>query len=205
MMLVAGCSSGAGSGSGGSGGAAAASSAAASPSLAPAKYAKVPDPCTAISQITVKSMVRSVKNASGQRVASEDATNRGGCSWTGLDGYQYRYLDDSFQRFDSLPGGGSAEQQAASGFKSAVHIDAALAGAKTAQVNGIGDEAALITWDANKDNTGYHYATVVTRTANIIVTVDFSGAGLEDADKPQADQMNQDAQQAAKEAVASVH
>ncbi|MCQ4081210.1 DUF3558 domain-containing protein [Streptomyces sp. RB6PN25] len=207
VMLVAGCSSGSGSSNGaqsGSGGAAASSSADASPSLAPAKYAKVPDPCKAINQNTVKSMVPSVKDAGGQPVASEDANDRGGCSWTGLDGYQYRYLDDSFQRFDSAPGGGSAEEQAASALQTAVQNAAKAAGAKTTQASGVGDEATLITWDANKSNTDYHYATVVARTSNVIVTVDFSGAGLEGDNKPKADQMNTDAQQAAKDAIASV-
>lgn len=207
VMLVSGCSSGSGSSNGaqsGSGAAAASASAGASANVAPAKYARVPAPCQAISQNTVTSMVPSVKDASGQSVAPEDPKDHGGCSWTGLDGYQYRYLDDSLQRFDSVPGSYSAEQQAASGMQTAVQTAAKAAGAKSVQLNGVGDEATLITWDASKDNTDYHYATVVSRTSNVVVTVDFSGAGLEGDNRPKADQMNAAAGQAAKEAIASV-
>ncbi|MBV9025145.1 MAG: DUF3558 domain-containing protein [Streptomycetaceae bacterium] len=199
VMLVAGCSSGPGSSNGTQ-----SESAGASPSPASAKYPKVPDPCKAISQNTVTSMVQGVKNASGQLVSSANANDHGGCSWSGVNGYQYRYLDDSFQRFDSAPGDGSAEAQAVLGFQSAVQGAAKAAGAQTTQISGVGDQATLITWDVNNDKTDYHYATVVARTSNVIVTVDFSGAGLEGDRKPKADQMDQDAQQTVQEAIASV-
>jgi hypothetical protein len=200
VMLVAGCSSGSGSSNGAQSG-----SAGASPSLAPAKYPKVPDPCKAISQNTVKSMVPGVKNANGQLISSANANDHGGCSWTRVNGYQYRYLDDSFQRFGSALGSDSAEAQATLGFQSAVQAAAAkAAGAKTAQVNGVGDQATLITWDTNNDKTDYHYATVVARTSNVIVTVDFSGAGWEGDSKPKTDQMDTSAQQATQEAIASI-
>jgi hypothetical protein len=204
VMLVAGCSPGSNSSSGsGSLSGAQGGSAGASPSLAPTKYPKVPDPCGAISQNTVKSMVPGVKNAAGQLISSANANDHGGCSWTGVNGYQYRYLDDSFQRFGSAPGG-SAQAQATVAFQSTVQAAAKAAGAKTTQLNGVGDQAALITWDTDSDQAGYHYATVVARTSNVIATVDFSGAGLEGDSKPKADQMDTGAQQAAQEAIASV-
>ena len=69
---------------------------------------------------------------------------------------------------------------------------------------GIGDQATVITWDANKDNTDYHYVTVVARSANAVVAVDFNGAGLQGDNRPKADEMNSDAQQAAKEVIGAL-
>lgn len=170
---------------------------------APAGYPRLPDPCAAIPQDTVRQLVRGVKNPAGTPVASAAPTERGGCSWTGLDGYQYRWLDDLLQRFDPLAGR-SGQDQARAAYDLAVHTAAQAAGAATAQLAGIGDQAALITWDQRKDGAGYHYATVVARSANAVVTVDFSGAGLQGADHPDADRMNGDVQQAARAAVAAL-
>ncbi len=206
VMLIAGCSSGSDSahkaaGSGGSGSPSAHSPAAAP--VAAAKYATLPDPCKALTQDTVTGMVHQVKDAEGQVASGGDPKTRGGCSWTGLEGYQYRFLDDSFQRFDAVAGS-SAAQQAKGAYQLAVQNAAKASGAKTAPAAGVGDEATLVTWDENKDSTDYHYATVIARTANTVVTVDFSGAGLQGDDKPKTDEMNQDTEDAAKQAVAAV-
>ncbi|AEW95792.1 MULTISPECIES: hypothetical protein [Streptomycetaceae] len=207
VALLTACSSGSGSAhdaSKGASGAPSAPSSSPTASLPADKYAALPDACKAISQDTVKQMVPSAKDASGKAVTSSDPKTRGGCSWTGLDGYQFRFLDDSLQRFDSIPGAASGEDQAKNAYRLAVQNVDKPSGAKTGQVSGLGDEATLLTWDATKDDTDYHYATVVVRSANAVVTVDFSGAGLEGDDKPKADEMNQDAQDAAKQAVASL-
>src|SRR4051794_21991196 len=75
------------------------SSASASPSLAPGRFAKLPDACSAITQKTIKALVPKAKTAKGDAADSSDTDTRGGCSWNGLDGYQYRWLAVSIQRF----------------------------------------------------------------------------------------------------------
>ncbi len=198
-VLVTGCSSGSDTAKDGQSGSAPASAAGATA----AKYTRLPDPCAAISQATVKQLVPSAKDAGGRPVTASDPNSRGGCSWTGLDGYQYRWLDDSLQRFDPV-GAGSANDQARTAYQSAVQAASKTPGAKTAQAGGIGDQATVITWDANKDNTDYHYVTVVARSANAVVAVDFNGAGLQGDNRPKADEMNSDAQQAAKEVIGAL-
>jgi hypothetical protein len=209
VMLLAGCSSGSGSsaksqqGQAGSS-ASGSSSSAASSSLAPAKYKTLPDPCKAMSQDTVNHLVQSAKNPDGTAANSNDPKDRGGCSWNGLDGYQFRYLDDSFQRFDSVPTT-SAENQAKSAFQQAVQTTTDKASSpKTTQLSGLGDSATLVTWDDKKGDDPYHNATVVARSANVVLVIDFNGAGMQGDDKPKADEMDKDTQQAAKEALASL-
>lgn len=198
-VLVTGCSSGSAPAKDGQSGSAPTSAATATG----AKYTKLPDPCAAISQATVKQMVPSAKDAGGRPVTASDPNSRGGCSWTGLDGYQYRWLDDSLQRFDAL-GTGSADDQARAAYQLAVQAASKTPGAKAARAGGIGDQATVVTWDANRDNTDYHYVTVVARSANAVVTVDFNGAGLQGDNKPKADEMNSDAQQAAREVLGTL-
>ena len=205
VMLLTGCSSGSSSSANGQQGQTGSpSSGSAAPSLAPAKYKTLPDPCKAMSQDTVNHLVQSAKNPSGTAAGSNAAKDRGGCSWNGLDGYQFRYLDDSFQRFDSISTA-SAEDQAKSAFQQSVQSTTGKASdAKATQLSGLGDSATLVTWDDKKDNDPYHNATVVARSANVVVVIDFNGAGMQGDDKPKADEMDKDTQQAAKEALASL-
>ncbi|MEU6175545.1 DUF3558 domain-containing protein [Streptantibioticus parmotrematis] len=202
-MLIAGCSSGSKASSDDVNGSSAPSSTTAAPTLAAARYTKLPDPCRAIAAATVKTMVPSAQDAGGKAVSSGDDSHAG-CSWTGLDGYQYRFLDDTFQRFDTIANSTSAEDQAKSAYQLAVQTAAKASGAKAVAAPGLGDQATLITWDAKKDGAQYHYAAVIARSANAIVTVDFSGAGLQGDEQPKTDRMNKDAEQATKEALAAL-
>ncbi|MGW7008239.1 DUF3558 domain-containing protein [Streptomyces sp. NPDC054933] len=206
VMLITGCSSGSGSSTNGQKGQSGSPSAASSGSsaLAAAKYKTIPDPCKAMSQDTVNHLVQSAKNPNGSAASSTDPKDRGGCSWNGLDGYQFRYLDDSFQRFDSIPTA-SAEDQAKTAYQQAVQSATGKASSpKATQLSGLGDSSTLLTWDDKKGDDAYHNATVVARSANVVVVVDFNGAGMQGDDQPKADEMDKDTQQAAKEALASL-
>ncbi|MDX6312347.1 MAG: hypothetical protein QOF44_1811 [Streptomyces sp.] len=205
--LVTGCSSASSSSSaktttGGS--ASSSASGSASPSLAAAKYRALPEPCRTISAKTVKSLVPKVKNASGDAAKSSDPASRGGCSWNGLNGYQYRWLDVALQRFDSVAGIGTAQGQAQKRYTEQVTETKAVKGAKAEPVTGVGDAATVVTAEVKKDKEQYEDVTVVARTGNVVVILSFNGAGFETAKTPKASALRTDALKAAKEAVASV-
>jgi hypothetical protein len=218
VMLVAGCS---GSGTDSSGDTATSdatsstpgsSAGSTAPSLALAKYKKLPNPCEAFSQDTIKNLLPKVKNASGEQGKTSDNTARGYCAWNssdaqGVDGTQYRWLDVSYQRYDSEQGIGTGEKRATEFYAKKVDDAKATEGAKnvkTAKTDGTGDEATSLTYELKKDDNDFGNATVVMRTANVVITLNYNGAGLAGADTPKSADLLKSAQAAAKEAVTAV-
>ncbi|MGW2655190.1 DUF3558 family protein [Streptomyces sp. NPDC001478] len=214
MLVVAGCSS---DSDGGKEDGAASSSAAPEPSktapaVAPARFAELPDPCRSVSAKTVTSLVPTVKTKSGTRSKSSDAAARGGCSWNGLDdngvkGSQYRWLDVGFTRSASDQALGSGADRAAEDYTKQVAKAQTAEGAKklaTVPVDGLGEQATAITYDLSKTGEDFKYATVIARTGNVVVTVNYNGAGYAGAKTPSGADILKGAQKAAKEAVASV-
>ncbi|MEC4016993.1 DUF3558 domain-containing protein [Streptomyces sp. H27-D2] len=204
VMLVAGCSSDSDKKDSSESSKSPASSA---PALKPAKFNKLPDACAALAEKTVKDLVPKVKDAKGDAAKSSDTSARGGCSWNGLDGFQYRWLDVSLQRFDSDPALGTGDTRAKDYYGKQIAAAKASKDAKNikdSNADGTGDEATAVTYDLKKDGEEYKNQTVVTRTANIVVTLNYNGAGFEDAKAPDSGDMMKDTQKAAKEAVASV-
>lgn len=214
VTLVAACSSGSDSpkAAAGSGKTAAAASpsgsptASASPHVAAAKYTQLPSACAAVRPKTVASLVPKAKKPKGAPVSSGSADERGGCSWNGLNGYQYRWLDVSLQRYDSVAGLGSAEQQAKKRYSELVAEAKAAKGATSETVTAAGtwDTGTAVTSKTTKDKEEYQDVTVVARSGNAVVALSYNGAGLEDAKTPKADDLRKNAVQAAKEAAASV-
>jgi hypothetical protein len=204
VLLAAGCSSG--SDTSGKSSPSASGSARTSASAAPAaaKFTKLPDPCTSVTQATVARLVPKAKSAAGTAAKSSDAAARGGCSWNGLDGYQFRWLDVALQRFDSTKGVGSGEEQAKQRFTEQAAAAARVQGATSTKADGVGDEATVVSAPVEKDKLHYQDETVIARTGNVVVILSHNGAGFEDAKTPGADQLMKDAIAAAKEAVASV-
>ncbi|MEU6013944.1 DUF3558 domain-containing protein [Streptomyces sp. NPDC047515] len=215
MLVVAGCSSDSGdkkdSGS--------ASSSTASPdakksepSVEPAKFSALPDPCKSIGKKTVTSLVPAAKAPGGAPAGSSDTAYRTGCSWNGLDdngvkGSQYRWLDVGFTRFDSDQSLGSGAKRAQQDYaKQIIKVKAAEGAKKVAEapVAGIGEQATKITYDLTKTSEDFKYATVVARTGNVVVTLTYNGAGYAGAKTPSADDILKGAEKAAKETVASV-
>ncbi|MEU6346930.1 DUF3558 domain-containing protein [Streptomyces sp. NPDC046977] len=180
--------------------------ASASPAVAPAKYAQLPVACKAVGARTVASLVPKAKKRSGTPVTSGSADERGGCSWNGLSGYQYRWLDVSLQRYDSVAGLGSAEEQAVRRYDELVAQAKAAKGAtsETVAAAGTWDAGTAVTSRTTKDKEEYRDVTVVARSGNAVVALTYNGAGLEDAKTPQADELRRNALKAAKEAAASV-
>lgn len=183
-----------------------------SPSVAPAKYAKLPDPCKALAEKTIDDLVPKAKSKSGTAGKSTDVASQGTCSWNGLEdkgvkGSQYRWLDVSFKRYGSDAAIGSGDQRAAKEYARLLAATKATDGAKNVKatpVSGIGDEATAVGYDLHKTDEDFKYAVIVARTANAVVVLDYNGAGYQGADAPDAGDLMKDAQGAAKEAVASV-
>ncbi|MFF4899999.1 DUF3558 domain-containing protein [Streptomyces sp. NPDC001068] len=184
---------------------------AASPTVQAAKYQKIPKPCAVLSKKTLTALVP--KGAkSGKEGSSDDVATRGSCSWSSLDnngvkGSQFRWLNISFLRFDSDASRGSGEKQAEAYYGSQLQEAQSVTGAKNTKsqpVTGTGDQATVVRYDLKKKEGAFRQQTVVARVANVVVTVDYNGAGLAGEKTPDADTLAKSAEKAAKEAVGSV-
>lgn len=218
MLIAAGCSSDSGSGGGGTGGgdkaaggdAGASASASAAPTVQAAAYKSLPESCGVLSSKTLKSLVPEASKA-GKKGTSEAGT-RGSCSWSSLDnngvkGSQFRWLNVSLLRFESDTSRGTGEAQAQKYYEQQIQDAESVSGAKNTKsqsVSGTGDVATLVRYDLKKKEGAFKQQTVVTRVENVVVTVDYNGAGLAGDKAPSADALTKLAEQAAKEAVSSV-
>ncbi|WP_030234645.1 MULTISPECIES: DUF3558 family protein [unclassified Streptomyces] len=212
MLVAAGCSSDSGSGESTDKAANAAASASASPSptVQAAAYGKLPEPCKALSKKTLEDLVPESK--SGKEGKSDDISTRAGCSWNSLDnngvkGSQFRWLNVSMLRFESDVTRGPADKQAQEFYAKQVQEAQAVEGAKSSKsepVSGTGDQATAVRYDLKKKEGTFKQQTVVARVENVVVTLDYNGAGLAGDKTPSADDLMKDAKKAAKEAVAAV-
>ncbi|MFF9047253.1 DUF3558 family protein [Streptomyces parvulus] len=214
VLVVAGCSSDSGSGDGQDKAAAeksaASQSASPSPTVRAAAYAKLPEPCSVLSKKSLEDLVP--KGDSGKEGASNDTASRVSCSWdsledNGVKGSQFRWLSVSMLRFDSDASRGAGDELAHAYYTKQVGDAQSAEGAKslkTAPVSGTGDEASVVHYDLKKKEGTFKQQTVVARVENVVVTVDYNGAGLAGEKTPDGDDLVKDAQSAAKEAVASV-
>ncbi|MFJ9154631.1 DUF3558 domain-containing protein [Streptomyces sp. NPDC102270] len=217
MLIAAGCSSDSGDSGSGSGGDKAAdagatvsASASAAPTVQAAAYKSLPESCGVLSAKTLKSLVPEAPKA-GKKGTSEAGT-RGSCSWSSLDnngvkGSQFRWLNVSLLRFESDTSRGTGEAQAQKYYEQQIQDAQSVAGAKNAKsqpVSGTGDAATLVRYDLKKKEGSFKQQTVVTRVENVVVTVDYNGAGLAGDKAPSADSLAKLAERAAKETVTAV-
>ncbi|MFD5805872.1 MULTISPECIES: DUF3558 family protein [unclassified Streptomyces] len=214
VLVVAGCSSDSGSGDGTDKAAAeksaASKSASPSPTVRAAAYAKLPEPCSVLSKKSLEDLVP--KGDSGKEGASNDTATRVSCSWDSLDdngvkGSQFRWLSVSMLRFESDETRGAGDALAHKYYTKQLADTQSAEGAKslkTTPVTGTGDEASVVRYDLKKKEGTFKQQTVVARVENVVVTVDYNGAGLAGEKTPDADDLVKDAQKAAKEAVAAV-
>ncbi|WP_406354466.1 DUF3558 domain-containing protein [Streptomyces sp. NBC_00658] len=218
MLVAAGCSSDSGSDSGsgdannssGSSPDAQTSASASANAVQAAAYATLPESCSVLSDKTLGSLVPKAAK-SGKKGTSDDASERGNCYWTsldsnGVDGSQYRWLNVALLRFDSDTRG-SGDEQAHTYFEKQVTAAKAVTGAKntkSAPVSGTGDEATAVSYDLKKKEGAFKQQTIVARVENVVVTLDYNGAGLAGEKTPSAATLLKSAEKAAKEAVAAV-
>ncbi|MZD05626.1 DUF3558 domain-containing protein [Streptomyces sp. SID5785] len=219
VLVVAGCSSDSGSDSSdgakesSSKASASAAQEAAKKKVEPAKYAALPQACSALSKKTLADLVPKGDSKAG---SSDDESARASCSWSSLDnngvkGSQYRWLNVSMVRFDSDVNRGSGADLASDYYAKQVEDAQGTDGAKgvkTSAVKETGDEATLVAYDRSykdkKKDVTSRQQTVVTRVDNVVVTVDFNGSGLAGDKTPDAGDLSKDAEKAAQEVVASV-
>lgn len=222
MLIAAGCSSDsdsddAGSGGGSSasssssGGAEAGASASPTPTVQAAAYKSLPEPCAVLSKKSLGELVPEGKK-SGKEGTSDDTATRTSCSWSSLDnngvkGSQFRWLNVSLLRFESDTSRGSGDQQAQAYYAKQVQDAQSSEGAKNAKstpLAGTGDQATTVTYDLKKKEGAFKQQTIVTRVENVVVTVDYNGAGLAGEKTPSATSLTNLAAKAAKETVAAV-
>nr|WSW61184.1 DUF3558 domain-containing protein [Streptomyces sp. NBC_00998] len=217
ILTVAGCSSDSSkdSGSGGDKKPGASSSAKpsgkASAALEKAAFATLPDPCKSVQTKTVETLVPEAKDKNGTATKSNDLTSRASCSWNGLDedglkGSQYRWLSISLVRYESHASLGGANKRAEDQFNKQVETAKTAEGAhdvKVEQATGIGDQASSVVYGVKKD-VDFFNTTIVARTQNVVITLDYNGAAYEGAGAPDQAKLLENAIAAAKEAAASV-
>ncbi|MFJ9631912.1 DUF3558 domain-containing protein [Streptomyces sp. NPDC101175] len=216
MVIAAGCSSD--SGSGGSAGkdttgvgATTSADATAAPTVQAAAYKKLPEPCAVLSKKTLTDLVPEGAK-SGKEGSSTDTASRGSCSWTSLDnngvkGSQFRWLNVSLLRFDSSQTQGEGDKLAEAYYTKQVQEAQSVTGAKNTKsepVSGAGDQATAVRYDLKKKEGAFKQQTVVARVENVVVTIDYNGAGLAGDKTPDADTLTKAAEKAVREAVAAV-
>ncbi|MES9518993.1 DUF3558 domain-containing protein [Streptomyces capoamus] len=219
VLITAACSSDSGdskaeSGAGSTqsaGGGSTPPSVSASPTVEAAAYGKLPDACAVLSKKSLEDLVpKGVKSA--KKGTSDDPSSRGSCSWNSLDnngvkGSQFRWLTVSLLRFDSDAARGSGADQAHAYFTRQAKDVQSVDGAKNTKVvplSGTGAEATAVRYDLKKKEGLFKQQTVVARVENVVVTLDYNGAGLAGEKTPDADDLTKAAQKALKEVVASV-
>ncbi|MGW1769605.1 DUF3558 family protein [Streptomyces sp. NPDC002073] len=224
ILVATGCSSdsgsdsGSGSGSSSGGGTSKDSSAASqtptpkpTPTLEKAAFAKLPEPCKVVTQKTIEKLVAEAKDEDGTAAKSNDLSSRATCSWNGLDenglkGSDYRWLAVSLARYDSHESLGSGNKRAEEQYTKQVDAAKATQGAKNLKVApaaGIGNQATTLTYGVKKD-VEFFNQTVVARTENVVITLDYNGAAYEGAKAPDVAELLADAIAAAKESVAAI-
>lgn len=212
MLIAAGCSSDSGSDDGKDKGADGAASASASPSptVQAAAYRTLPEACGVLSKKTLEDLAPKAK--SGKQGGSDDVSTRASCSWSSLDnngvkGSQFRWLNVSLLRFESDTTRGAGDKLAREYYAKQVRDARATVGAKGTRaepLTGTGDEATTVSYDLKKKEGTFRQQTIVARVENVVVTLDYNGAGLAGDKTPDADDLLKDAKKAAREAVLSV-
>ncbi|MEV6116498.1 hypothetical protein AB0L59_29510 [Streptomyces sp. NPDC052109] len=154
-------------------------------------YAAAPSPCPSVPAATVKSLVPGAKTA-GKEIPSTDAKLRRTCSWNALQGYDYRWLDVSFEISESA-------QEAQQEYQQRVK-EKSGGGA----VPGLGDSAYSVVNLTTEDKQQTREGVVMVRVSNALVVVTYNGSDFETKKAPDTDVINKGAIQAARAAVSAL-
>ncbi|MEU6682367.1 hypothetical protein [Streptomyces sp. NPDC046832] len=164
---------------------------ASAPSTSTKAYPAAPAPCESVSKQTVESLVPGAK-AAGKEIPSTDTELRRTCSWNALKGYDYRWLDVSYEIMQS-------DEAARNSYTAGVEKKSG-GGA----VPGLGDSAYSVVNLTTEDKQETREGVVIARAANALVTVTYNGSDFESKKAPSTDTINKGAIKAAKEAVAAL-
>lgn len=164
----------------------------AQPSAAAVKtYAAAPAPCTSVKVKTIGSLVPGAKT-SGKEIPSTDTKLRRTCSWNALKGFDYRWLDVSFEITDS-------DKTAADQFKERTKEKSG-----GGDVPGLGDSAYSVVNISTEDKQQTREGVVIARAGNALVVVTYNGSDFETKKAPSTDVINKGAIKAAKDAVTTL-
>jgi hypothetical protein len=163
------------------------------PSTAPVAktYSTSPAPCGSVTTATLKSLVPGAKTA-GKEIPSTDTKVRRTCSWNALKGYDYRWLDVSYEITES----DAAAQKS--------YSETTTEKSGGGDVPGLGDSAYSIVNLTTEDKQQTREGTVVVRAGNALVTITYNGSDFENKKAPSTDVINKGAIKAAKEAVTAL-
>lgn len=154
-------------------------------------YTAAPAPCTSVTTKTITSLVPGTKTA-GQEIASTDRSVRRTCSWNALKGFDYRWLDVSYEIMAS-----DAASQ-----KSYEERVAKKSGGGA--VPGLGDAGYSVVNLTTEDKQQTREGVVIARVSNALVAVTYNGSDFETKKAPSTDEINKGAIKAAKEVVATL-
>lgn len=154
-------------------------------------YSASPAPCGSIPVATLKSLVPGAKTA-GKEIPSTDTKLRRTCSWNALKGYDYRWLDVSFEIMDT-------DAAAAKEYKDRV-AEKSGGGA----VPGLGDSGYSVVNLTTEDKQQTREGVVMAQVSNALVVVTYNGSDFESKKAPSTDVINKGAIQAAKSAVTAL-
>ncbi|WP_217212686.1 hypothetical protein [Streptomyces sp. AC550_RSS872] len=154
-------------------------------------YAAAPAPCGSLGSKSIKALVPGAKTA-GKEIPSTDSTLRRTCSWNALKGYDYRWLDVSFEITKS-------DEAAQKSYQERV-ADRSGGG----DVPGIGDAGYSVVNLTTEDKQETREGMVLVRVSNALVSITYSGSDFESKKAPDTDEINKGAIKAAREAVAAL-
>ncbi|MER6027633.1 hypothetical protein [Streptomyces sp. NPDC001851] len=154
-------------------------------------YSAAPSPCASVPAATVKALVPGARTA-GKEIPSTDPKLRRTCSWNALQGYDYRWLDVSFEI-------SASEQEAQQEYQQRV-------GEKSGggAVPGLGSSAYSVVNLTTEDKQQTREGVVMVRVSNALVIVTYNGSDFETKKAPGTDEINKGAIQAARAAVGAL-
>lgn len=154
-------------------------------------YRTSPAPCTGVSKKTVSSLVPDAKTA-GKEIPSTDESLRRTCSWNALKGFDYRWLDISYEIKKS-------DQAAQAAYKQRT-TEKSGGGV----VPGLGDAAYSVVNLTTEDKQQTREGQVFVQASNAMVVITYNGSDFESKKAPSTDEINKGAIKAAKEAMAAL-
>ncbi|QLH21370.1 hypothetical protein [Streptomyces sp. Rer75] len=144
------------------------------------RYSRPPaEACTALPAATVKKLVPGAKTG-GNELKSSDLTRRSGCSWHALDGFDYRWLDISFDITGRAPAGSGDP------------------------VSGLGDKATVNDKLTSDDDQQVREAVVTVRKDNATIVATYNGGDFESHKAPSSKVVRDGAISAAKNALSAL-
>ncbi|GAA3851411.1 hypothetical protein GCM10022403_098620 [Streptomyces coacervatus] len=154
-------------------------------------YGAAPAPCGSVAEKTLKSLVPGAKTA-GKELRSTDAKLRRTCSWNALKGYDYRWLDVSFEVMNS-------DEAAQKTYKDRI-TEKSGGGA----VPGLGDQAYSVVNLTTEDKQQTREGMVFAQVSNVLVVVTYNGSDFETKKAPSTDEINKGAIEASRDAVTAL-